>query len=1711
MAPSISIRRPSATVLVPLPRARRGARRSQRQKCVSRASSPTVEATTTPTNDGSPPLSASRLHSPSSLALLLPALLLLAAHVLSLAAASAVDVPSLIPAEATNWAGAATKRVSAMAGAGDRSERSAGKEGERRPGGNSGGVTSGTDAEESRVYIVRFRTAPPVTAYTGGFEGHSPTAVSSRGRGGGKSGRYRLDSSDKRVVAYSQHVQAMQDAELTRGGVNARKQKLYSYTFALNGAAVRLTPAQAAALRKQAGVSAVSASARLHARTTYTPSLLGLRNRMWRWQDQRGRVLKGEDVIVGVIDTGVWPENPAFSDQVSPPYGPVPARWKGGCGKENAMDFPARLCNGKLVGAKYFMKGFAADEPVDWRFDYASPRDVVGHGTHTSSTAAGNQWNQVTLGNVTFGTASGVAPRARVAIYKVVWAGKDGSYSADTADVVAAIEAAIEDGVDVLSQSLGKMFSSPFDADEIAFLHAAQAGIFTALAAGNMGGQLLSMLDHPSPWYTTVAASDTGRRYATKLTVAGNRTFVGLSFMGHPPLPKAAPAVFPLVEGEAAVGAGQSKMRARYCQRGSLDPGKVRGAILICIRPDSDSVDIDRATDTLPMSRVAAAIGAAGVVIVNAAAKMGTAAVMHPIPACHLNVWALQPLLALLRSTKSPLGSLSPALTVYGDAPTVAAFSSRGPVEDLDGAAGRTFGRQLNDVVKPDVVAPGVEIWAAWTQSVKQDALSSIAPGAAAHMGPLAPHPFPPLPRAGVVRVVASAFNVNTGTSMATPHVAGAAALLIQAHPNWSPFAVKSAIQTSASALTRFGRPIPTESGRQASPFDMGSGHLTPTAAVNPGLVYDATSADMIRFLVSVDELKARNIGAKTAYGKGGSGGRDMQKGSIRTHQRSTAHQDAHAEMKSKESRKLRQTLLSEFEGLDRSTLHIIIALKTTVYICKSEAPITSYVGTIKFMAELGVPNLPLDSKGNYFSEEALAAKDAAEKVTEFNIIDQAVRNVAEQLSRSSNWHRRFEHLQEYICETNLELQGIHDVRWLSRGEAVKRFAKVLPATIVLLHDFKHALYETVTSFKFHFMLFFLADILAVLNELNAKFQKQQVTCGVFCNYSSHAHSQVDITVVAGEVSLACRTIEVRYVDCEDRFGNDQSPLLCAFLKKHGNPQHREVTVQGVDQNGEAAEHEFVLHERKIPGHKTGGDYYSCKVVCQEFARVCVARLEFRLEDLKNLAGSKLFRPSCYPDDNAQRMKKCRECRPSDVSSLPLAMASLPAAEDSPETAPEKPPDHRDSGLDFLRRSVAPVTPEPLVTAAVVNTDVNPSSSKEPQPAPNPAPSPAPFTLLPAIASSSKAPPSAVGSSGCNDAAPASEGRTAKKARTFVLRGKLQQSTLTFGGVRVPPPSAPEEEEPEPEEPEEIPVRADTNSPVLSRAELMEQKYIEASVKYNTQWLPKFPWLLLLRAKDGGPSVKCSVCLSFGKETTKYSGPGDGGRDLQTQTMRIHEHTSVHKEAMQRQAEIAEAISNGQTEIDRFMNADVEGRRAIRLMRSVQFLCQEDTPISMFPKLMRHLAEQDTPDIPKQAYGVYLTREALAVKDTATSNPDLAMVDTVVRTLAQRLGASSHWSQQFKYLQRVIYNTNLEVQGIHSVRWLSRGDAVKRLCKVLGAAIILFHEKEHDLYETVTSYKFQFCLFFLADILGDLNDLNRSFQKRRQRCMNGFGFREIQY
>ncbi|CAI7920816.1 unnamed protein product [Closterium sp. NIES-54] len=441
-------------------------------------------------------------------------------------------------------------------------------------------------------------------------------------------------------------------------------------------------------------------------------------------------------------------------------------------------------------------------------------------------------------------------------------------------------------------------------------------------------------------------------------------------------------------------------------------------------------------------------------------------------------------------------------------------------------------------------------------------------------------------------------------------------------------------------------------------------------------------------------------------------------------------------------------------------------------------------------------------------------------------------------------------------------------------------------------------------------------------------------------------------------------------------------------------------------------------------------------------------------------------------------------------------------AKPTAQALPEKASDDPRSGLDFLRATNAPVTPEPPRSTAH-------DSAARVTPTPSDSPHPVAFTLPPAVASCSKDPPppspSPTPSTVRVSVGPPSASSTPKQARN----GKWAQSTLVVGGRRIPPP----DNDKEAEQPEEvdIPVRADTGSPALTKMQLREQVYLEASINYETKWSQHFSWLVFGKTKDGFPYVKWSICMSYAKGNTRYAMQGDnGGRDLQTQSFRAHEHTDAHKAAVNRQLKLAAGIREGQQAIFDFINSNVEGRRAIRLMRSTQFLCQCDAPISMFPKLMRHLAEQDTPDIPRQSYSVYLTRylilpldcswtyvtEALAVKDAVESNEDLGMVDKVVCTVATLLENSSVWSQRFKYLQRVIYQTNLEVQGIHTVRWLSRGDAVRRLCKVLGACIVLLWEHNHKAYEIVTCYKFQFCLIFLADILADMNDLNRCFQRR---------------
>ncbi|KAE9461967.1 hypothetical protein C3L33_06124, partial [Rhododendron williamsianum] len=198
----------------------------------------------------------------------------------------------------------------------------------------------------------------------------------------------------------------------------------------------------------------------------------------------------GEDVVVGVLDSGVWPESQSFSDEG---MGPVPPSWKGTC--ELGDDFEASNCNRKIIGARYYLKGYEAYYgPLNNTQDYRSPRDKDGHGTHTASTVGGRIVPGISLmGGFANGTATGGAPLARLAIYKVCWPipgqPKVAGNTCFDADMIAAFDDAIADGVDVLSISIAPFSLAPYEKDGIAIgaLHAVKRNVVVVCSAGNKG------------------------------------------------------------------------------------------------------------------------------------------------------------------------------------------------------------------------------------------------------------------------------------------------------------------------------------------------------------------------------------------------------------------------------------------------------------------------------------------------------------------------------------------------------------------------------------------------------------------------------------------------------------------------------------------------------------------------------------------------------------------------------------------------------------------------------------------------------------------------------------------------------------------------------------------------------------------------------------------------------------------------------------------------------------------------------------------------------------------------------------------------------------------------------------------------------------------------------------------------------------------------
>ncbi|KAF2324358.1 hypothetical protein GH714_012781 [Hevea brasiliensis] len=425
---------------------------------------------------------------------------------------------------------------------------------------------------------------------------------------------------------------------------------------------------------------------------------------------------------------------------------PAPQRWKGQC--ENGTAFSPSNCNWKLIGARSFSKGLiAAGRNISTEIDYDSPRDFFGHGTHTSSTAAGNHVPGVSHFGYARGTASGVAPRAHIAMYKVLFT-TDTLQSA-ASDVLAGMDQAIADGVDIMSLSLGFQQTPYFnDVIAIASLSAMEKGIVVVCATGNDGDF--------------------------------NATHNG------------------------ALDHNNNDSKA-YCHYDALVPGEVHGKVVLC--------DTNKETNVSKQKDELERVGAyAGILITDTSLLHSRD---YTIPCLAIPTASG----ALVRDyvtgvTTPKVRSMEFITTKLGTttAPQVAYFSSRGPDPISP------------NVLKPDILAPGVDVLAAIASNkpyMKMDGYD-----------------------------VVTDYALFSGTSMAAPHVAGVAALLKSVHPEWSPAAIRSAIMTTAYVTDQSGTILKDQqTGLPATPLDFGAGHLNPNKAMDPGLIYDLCFQDYIDFL----------------------------------------------------------------------------------------------------------------------------------------------------------------------------------------------------------------------------------------------------------------------------------------------------------------------------------------------------------------------------------------------------------------------------------------------------------------------------------------------------------------------------------------------------------------------------------------------------------------------------------------------------------------------------------------------------------------------------------------------------------------------------------------------------------------------------------------------------------------------------------------------
>ena len=606
----------------------------------------------------------------------------------------------------------------------------------------------------------------------------------------------RMAASSEDISLEAEHDKSLEDA-----GASADA-KVHDYTFAFNGYSAILTQAQVDAIKLQKDTVLIMEDQMRYPQTDSSADFLGLTVRGGAYDSG----YTGEGVVVGVIDTGIWPEHPSFADDGSypaPPTGPLPCDF--GNTAQNPNDAPF-TCNNKLIGAYQMLDTYRAVIGAD-PDEFDSARDDDGHGTHTASTAAGNAGVEAVMYGQPVATISGIAPRAHIIAYKAL-----GNLGGFTSDLAAAIDQAVADGVDVINYSVGGGAGEP-GIDDIAFLFAADAGVFVAASAGNEGSDPGTIGNPASmPWVTTVGASTQSRFFEGTITLGNGKKFTGASLtpgLGWRPLVDAATA------GD------------EFCTPGSLDPSVVAGKIVLCLRGV-----VGRAEKSLAVYEA----GGVGMIQYNASDVDNLFTDTHWVPSVHIDLTPGLKIKAYIASTANPKAKIEtrddseceeshsdnsrnrhedecgPNTSKWKNSPTMTIFSSRGP------------NVVAPDIIKPDITAPGLQILAG----------NSPFPDPGAYPGEL--------------------YQAIAGTSMSSPEVAGVYALLKQAHPDWTAAMAKSAIMTTA-----YQNVLDNDRVSKADPFDMGSGHINPGgkwrkgSISQPGLVYDAGLFEYAGFTCGMD------------------------------------------------------------------------------------------------------------------------------------------------------------------------------------------------------------------------------------------------------------------------------------------------------------------------------------------------------------------------------------------------------------------------------------------------------------------------------------------------------------------------------------------------------------------------------------------------------------------------------------------------------------------------------------------------------------------------------------------------------------------------------------------------------------------------------------------------------------------------------------------